>query len=283
MPPRSNPTARQARFGAEMRKMREAAGRTSSEAAALLGLDQTKISHVEAGRVGLTEERVRRLTAFYACDDAALVHALAGMATERVRGWWEQYRGVLPPVFLDLAELEYHATYLHTVEVTQIPGLLQTEDHARAIFAYAIPELSPDDLEPRVALRLQRQSVLDRQPQIVLDALIHESALRIRVSDRKIARGQLLALLDASERANVTLRVIPFDADGFGGAGYSMVYVGGPVAKLDTVQLDAAHSSVILDLESQLRRHRALFNKISRSALNSSESRELIHHAVAEL
>src|SRR2546422_10485526 len=69
MPPRTNPTARQERLGAELRKMREAAGVTAREAAGLLGSGPTQISHIEAGRFGISEDRIRRLAAHYACND----------------------------------------------------------------------------------------------------------------------------------------------------------------------------------------------------------------------
>src|SRR6478735_5854932 len=76
MPPRDNPTARQARLGCELRKLREQAGRTAREAAGLISTDQSKISHMEAGRIGISEARIRRLASFYACDDAVLIEAL---------------------------------------------------------------------------------------------------------------------------------------------------------------------------------------------------------------
>ena len=110
MPPRENPTARQVRLGVELRKLRERAGRTAREAAAMLGTDQGKISHIESGRIGVSEERIRRLAAFYECTDEALLSALCAMARER-RGqfWWDEYRGKLAPRYLDIAELEHHA------------------------------------------------------------------------------------------------------------------------------------------------------------------------------
>ncbi len=60
-------------------------------------------------------QRVRRLAAHYACADEAFIEALVAMATERTQGWWEEYRGVLPPVFLDVAETEHHGTFLREV------------------------------------------------------------------------------------------------------------------------------------------------------------------------
>jgi transcriptional regulator with XRE-family HTH domain len=274
MPPRSNPTARQERLGAELRKMREAAGVTAREAAALIGSGPTQMSHIEAGRFGISEERIRRLAGHYVCSDRQLIDGLVSMANERGKGWWEEYRGILGPKSLDLAELEHRSTFLRTLQVIHIPGILQTEDHTRTIFTYTSPDLPPQDLEAHVAFRMRRKDALGRRK---FDAVIHEAALRIKVGGTKVARAQLEHVLEASERDNVTVRVIPFDVDDFAGTGYSILYAGGPVPQLDTVHLDAAHGVIFLDAEAQLRRYRALFERIESSALPVAESRSLIH------
>ncbi|PGH49460.1 helix-turn-helix transcriptional regulator [Streptomyces sp. Ru87] len=276
MPPRSNPTARQERLGAELRKLREGAGITARSAARAIGMDQAKMSHLEAGRVAVGGERVRTLSAHYGVTDGVLVEALATMADERVRGWWNAYRDVLPQSFLDLAELEHHATYVNSIEITQAPGLLQTEEYARALFTYMDPGRSQADLSARVEHRLRRQDVLDRTPRLAVEMVIHEAALRICVADRAVARAQLERFLEESERDNVAIRVIPFRAEGFGSPGYSMTYVGGSVPRLDTVQVDAVHAGVLLDDAAQLRTHRDLYAKVRDLALAPAESRDLI-------
>ncbi|MBV7699333.1 helix-turn-helix transcriptional regulator [Streptomyces sp. TRM70350] len=181
---RQQPTARQVRLGAELRKLREAAGLKATEAAALLGSSSTQMSLIESGMAGVTEDRVRRLAAHYSCTDNELIAALAAMTTERTRGWWEEYRGLLPTSFLDLAELQYHSTYRLDMEFLHIPGLLQTEDYARAVFSYRVPELRKDDLELRVSHRMERKVVIGGPRPIPYKAVVHEAALRIRVGDR---------------------------------------------------------------------------------------------------
>ncbi|MBT2528119.1 helix-turn-helix domain-containing protein [Streptomyces sp. ISL-99] len=283
MPPRSNPTARQERLGAELRKMREAANVTAREAAALLGSGATQVSHLEAGRFGASEERIRRLAAHYACGDNRLVDELVAMANDRGQGWWEEYRGVLPPRSLDLAELENSAHYLRQVEVIHIPGLLQLESYMRAMFAYGVPELPATELEPRIAYRLRRQEVLTGSRSVPFDAVVHEAALRIKVGSTKVGRAQLEHLLELSEMGNLTLRVIPFDVEGFAGSGYSMLYAGGPVPQLDTVQLDTAHGSIFLDAAPQLQKYRSLYKKIEAAALSAAASRDFIHRIAQDM
>ncbi|MEV0113338.1 helix-turn-helix transcriptional regulator [Streptomyces sp. NPDC050844] len=283
MPARKVITARQARLATELRKLRERAGLTVQEAARELGIAQTKLSNTESARVGVSPDRVRHFASQYACAESDLVEALAAMASERVHGWWEEYRELLPTGFLDLAELERSAQYLHTLEIAHVPGLLQTEEQVRAIFAYSVPEFPTEELEARVSYRLRRQSVLDGDEAPPYEAVVHEAALRIRVANRAVAQGQLAHILEMTQRPGVTVRVIPFNVDGFAGVGYPMLYAGGPLPQLDTVQLDSVHGVAFLDGESQLARYRALFRKVQGVALDEVRSRDLIHRLIKEV
>ncbi|MGH1555895.1 helix-turn-helix domain-containing protein [Streptomyces sp. L7] len=275
---RREPTARQMRLGIELRRLREAAGLTAVDAAALLGAGRVQISHIEAGIVGVSEERVRRLASHYACTDEEFIDALVAMATDRTRGWWEEYRGLLPSSFLDLSELEHHARFQHHVTILYVPGLLQTEDYARAVFSSRLPELTSDELELRVQHRLARQ-----RSAIPYEAVIHEAALRIKVSNRAVSRAQLTRLLQSSEADHITLRVIPFDVDDFAKASSTMTYLGGAVPKLDTVLRDAPHGSLLIDSEAQLSTYRTRFHMVEASSLEPAQSREFIHKLAKEL
>ncbi|WP_267245575.1 helix-turn-helix domain-containing protein [Streptomyces sp. PR69] len=283
MPPRSNPTARQERLGAELRKMRERAGVTARSAAALLGSNPMQMSHVESGRSGISEDRIRRLAAHYACDDAAFVDALVAMATERRKGWWEEYRGVIAPASLDVAEMEHHATRIRTFQVTHIPGLFQTEDHMRAAFRYVSPDWPQADLDAHVAFRTRRQRIVTDAPETPVEAVIHEAALRFRVGGRKTARAQLERIMEAADLPHVNVRVVSFDTDDFAGAGHSMHYAVGPVPQLDTVQFDTAHSSVFLGSEARLQQYRARFARVQGTALPPDASRNLIARIAQDL
>jgi transcriptional regulator with XRE-family HTH domain len=280
---RNQPTARQVRLGAELRRLREAAGLSAKEVAGLLNSSSTHMSQIEAGSSGISEERLRRLAAHCACADESLVEALVAMATDRTRGWWEDFRGVLPTPFLDLAELEHHATCLHEVVITHVPGLLQTPDYARAVFSYMNPGLPTSELEPRVEHRMRRRTVLEGDRPTPYEAIVHEFALRIRVSDRSVARAQLRQLLDLGEQDHLTVRVIPVDQDDFAGAGAAMIYLGGPVPRLDTGLRDAPVNKGPLDTETQLQRLRALLLKVGKASLAPAQSRDFIHRMAKEL
>ncbi|MFJ2263025.1 helix-turn-helix domain-containing protein [Streptomyces sp. NPDC087844] len=281
MPPRITPTARQLRIGAELRRLREAAGVVSRDAAGFLGTSQAQISNIEAGKNGISEARLRRLAHIYACDDAQLVDALAEMANTQGQGWWEEYRGVLPPAALDLAELEHHASYVRTFQVVHIPGVLQTEEHVRAASIFVEPDLPEVDREARVTFRMRRQQVLDTGTPY--DVIIHEAALRMLVGGGNVARTQLEHILQVAEKGSLSVRVIPFTVDGFAGAGHAMQYIGGSVPQLDTVQLDSAHGAVFIDAPAQLHRYRARWERVDSAAAAQDASLDLIRRITQDL
>ncbi|MEV0480414.1 helix-turn-helix transcriptional regulator [Streptomyces sp. NPDC050508] len=283
MAPRSQPTARQVRLGTELRKLRVSAGMSAREVVEILSSTSAQMSQVEAGLSGVSEERLRKLAGLYGCGDEVLIEALVEMATDRTRGWWEEYRDALPPEFLDLAELENHARFIQVIATAHVPGLLQTEEYARAVFAYWVPPLPDRELELWVTYRMRRQQILSRDNAAPYEAVLHESVLRTRVADRRVARAQLDELVRKSEHPSVSVRVIPFDVDGFAGASSSLMYAAGRVPTLDTVQRDTPYGSAFLDAAAQLHDMRTLFRKVEEASLDPIRSRDFIHRLSKEL
>ncbi|GHH78172.1 transcriptional regulator [Streptomyces sulfonofaciens] len=280
---RSAPTERQQRLGAELRKLRVAAGVSTQYAAGLLGLDRAKISNMEAGTWVTSAERVRTLASNYDCSDHAYVEALAALAEEKESGWWEQYRGTLPPGLLDIAELEWHAKRVLTGQIVHLPGLLSTEEYARAVFDAGLPPMSRLEVELRVKHRMERQRVLDEPKSLPYAGYVHEAALRMQFGGRKVTRAQLRYLCVVSERDNITLRVIPVGCDGFPGAGHALLYAEGPVPQLDTVQLDSTHGPEFTHAEAQLAKYRAHLAWMDEHSLAPEASRDFIHAIARDL
>ncbi|WP_330288064.1 helix-turn-helix domain-containing protein [Streptomyces sp. NBC_00576] len=286
MSTRTTPTERQKRLGAEMRKMRLAAGCTTEYAAGLLGIDRTRLSNMESGIRPFSAERVRTLACNYSCTDARYVEALSSLADmvgSKERGWWEKHRGSLPAGLLDIAELEWHAARVRTVQIMHVPGLLQTEEYARAVFAAVLPPLSRLQIELRVAHRLERQQVFARPQPVPYAAYVHEAALRMPFGGSEVTRDQLKRMCAASEQENVEVRVIPFTVSGFPGAGHALLYADGVVAQLDTVQLDSAHGPEFTHAEAQLSKYRVHLDWMDNAALSPTVSRDLIHQIAREL
>ncbi|MEH0419203.1 helix-turn-helix domain-containing protein [Streptomyces sp. B21-083] len=284
MPPTSNPTLRQRRLGTELRKLRERAGFTVTEAAAQLGVNQGRVSMIETGRSPLSADRVRAVASTYDCSDEALIDALAAMTGRRTRGWWEECRDHLPSALVDLAELEHHAVGLRVALAMHIPALLQTTDHARALFRAVVPPMRQYEIEHRLTHRMKRQGILHRTGPLPYSAIIHESALRMGFGGPDVRRGQLKHILDMSEARNVTVRVIPFDTEYYPSTGQSFDYVVGPVPQLDTVQLDTHHGGCgFLDAEAQLGKYRTVLDHMESCALDPTDSRDFIHRLVQNI
>ncbi|MEU1805477.1 helix-turn-helix transcriptional regulator [Streptomyces sp. NPDC019937] len=277
------PTVRQRRLGAELRRLRESAELSATQAGELFGATQSRISNIEAGGYAVSADRVRALTHLYGCTDDELIEALTGMTGGRTRGWWEEYREILPAGMLDLAELEHHATYMRNVSVFHMPGVLQTTEHARALISDALPALALHEVEHRVSFRIKRQAVLYGDQPTPLTAVVHEAALRMGFGGPAVAQAQLDYLIKMSERDNITLKVIPFGTGIFPISGQGIIYFGGDVSGLDTVQLDADHGSEFLDTRPQLAHYRAIVDRMEACALAPAESRDAIRRIAQNL
>jgi hypothetical protein len=281
---RKPPTARQRRLGVELRRMREQVGFTVGEAAALHRVDKTAISNTESARFGVSSDRVRVWAANYSCPDQAYVDALAAMAGERPgTTWWQGYRDSMASFMLDLAELEHHAVGLRHVQITHLPGLLQHEDYARAVFGEAVPPLATQVLDRQIEFRMRRRELLDRPEPPHCSFLLHETALRMLFGDRAVVRRQLEELLNQSERESVTLRVIPFSAGAFPSAGSSTMYAAAPVHQLDTVQIDSPTGVTFLDSETHRTNYRAVLDRMEQRSLEQGPSRDFIRKVLHEL
>ncbi|MFB7950626.1 MULTISPECIES: helix-turn-helix transcriptional regulator [unclassified Streptomyces] len=283
MAARTSPTERQKRLGAELRRMRTSADVSAEFAAGLLGLDRGKISNIEAGTRPISSDRLRTLACNCACTDEAYVDALVEMAQSGKRGWWERYKGLLPQGMLDIAELEMHALRMRAAYSMHIPGLLQTSDHALALFRVVIPQLPEREVALRLAHRVERQEVLDGSTPPSYTGIVHEAALRMQFGGRAVARAQLAHLLEKSEQTNITLLVIPFEAGAFPGAGQTVLYAEGPVPQLDTVQIDNSHGPLFVHSEAQLAKYRAHLDWMENIALSPDTSRDFIHNIARQL
>ena len=136
--------------------------------------------------------------------------------------------------------------------------------------------MDPADLERHIEFRVRRSALLDRPDAPPCAFLLHESALRMRFGDRNVLRRQLDHLLEQSERLNVTLRVVPFEAGGFANAGSSTLYACGPVPELDTVQIDVPTGVTFLHAETYLVNYRVVLDRMRERAIEPAASRGFI-------
>lgn len=115
-------------------------------------------------------------------------------------------------------DVKQQAVEIGVYECTRVHGLLQTPDHARALFEAAQPPYSPEDVERMVAARMARQTVFERDPAPSLHYVLEEAVVRRRVGGRMVCRGQLERLLEVGRFRNVTLQIMPTETDAHPGA-----------------------------------------------------------------
>ncbi|MDH6119585.1 helix-turn-helix transcriptional regulator [Kitasatospora sp. GAS204B] len=280
---RTNPTLRQRRLGTELRRMREQAGLGGSQLARQLGINPAHVTQMESGKTGLSVERLYTIAGMCMCDNQPLLEALADVIADRGKGgWWEEYRGVLPVDYLEVAELEGHAKRIASFAMVYIPGLLQTRSYASALFARGPLPLLPQEVDLRTTFRLRRQQVV-RSGGTPYLALVHEAALRGQYGGRDVLIGQLASLVEDYEHPGISIRIVPFEVADFPIPSEDLTHLTGPVPELDTVQADASYGSHVFDLPAHLSRYRATLEHIRSVALSEDESRSFIRSIMEEM
>ncbi|MFI6152926.1 helix-turn-helix domain-containing protein [Kitasatospora sp. NPDC051170] len=273
---RTNPTLRQRRLGAELRRMREQAGFGGSELGRLVGMNPAQVTQMEAGKIGISVERLRTVAAMCMCVNEPLIDALSEIITEREKpGWWEEYRGSLSGDFIDVAEFEGQARAMTTYTMAFIPGLLQTGSYAAAVFAQAVPPPPRHEVDLRTAFRMQRQRRI-RSGVTPYGALIHEAALRMQFSSPEVLAEQLGALIEDSAQPNISIRAIPFDVGAMPSSLANFIYAEGSIPELDTAQVDTGLGARIFDAPAHLAKFRSLLARFESRALSEEETREFI-------
>ncbi|MGY4275042.1 helix-turn-helix domain-containing protein [Streptomyces sp. M18.1] len=210
---RAAPTVGQVVLGRRLQELRETAGLKREEAAKVLRVAPATVRRMEMAEVALKIPYVQILLTAYGVP-AAEVSAFVALAEEANQpGWWQRYHDVLPDWFSMYVSLEGAARIVRSYEPHFVPGLLQTEDYARAVMeAGTIGNAGGDAVERHVSLRMERQRLLERADPPHLWVVMDETVLRRPVSiDGRVMRDQLDKLLELATRDRVTLQVAEFD------------------------------------------------------------------------
>lgn len=209
---RAAPTVGQVVLGRRLQELREAAGLSREEAARILRVAPATVRRMETAEVTLKIPYVQLLLTAYGVPESESV-AFVELAEEANRpGWWQRYHDVLPEWFSMYVSLEGAARIIRSYEPHFVPGLLQTEDYARAVLeAGTIGTAGRDAVERHVALRMERQRLLERGDAPHLWVLMEETVLRRPVSaDSRVMRDQLDKLLEYAEGDRITLQIAEF-------------------------------------------------------------------------
>jgi transcriptional regulator with XRE-family HTH domain len=278
-----SPTVRRRRLGLILRGMRERAGLTGEEVGNALERSGSWVSRVETGRVGLRGRDLTDLLGLYHVDDPEAADQLTALAREgKQRGWWSRYADIVPAAYATYIGFESEATELLSYEALCVPGLLQTEGYARAVFCGGLPVPTADAVERKVEVRMARQIVLTKPKPLRLWAIIDESVLHRAIGGTAVMRAQLAHLRDASLRPNIRLQIVPFEAGHHPGmvCTFAVVRFALPDDP-DIVYIEGMSRDVFLESEDA-REYRAIFEHGIAGALSAQESRERIAEILDE-
>ncbi|GAB3148306.1 helix-turn-helix transcriptional regulator [Micromonospora sonneratiae] len=274
MSERRSPTIRRRRLGAELRRLRDEADVTIDVVAERLGCSASKISRIETGHTSATPRDVRDMLSIYGIVGEQSDELVQIAREARQKGWWHPYSTVLTGSYVGL---EAAASSLRAYEPQVVPGLMQTEDYAKAMIRAARPDITAKEVEQRVRVRLGRQSLLSQDDPIDLWAVLDEAVLSRPVGGDAVMRAQLEALVEVAELPNVTIQVLPFEAGAHAGMDGTFSILDFPEpGDPEVVYAENATGGLFLEKPEDLQKYIFIFDYIRAAAIRPEESVALI-------
>jgi transcriptional regulator with XRE-family HTH domain len=282
--PDQNPTLRGRRLATELMQRREATGLSREEVARQLEWSTSTIFRIETGRSRPQPGNVRVLLDLYGVSGPERDGLIQLARDARQPGWWHSFRDVLPNPYEVYIGLEAGAAWLRNFEPVVVPGLLQTEDYARATFRNGPRELDRDEVDRRVEVRMARQKVLARDDRPRLWAVIDEAVIRRLVGGPGVMRGQLQHLIDCADQGKTTLQIVPYRAGAHAGTT-------GPFVILEFVEptdpavvyVETLAGDIYLEERADVSRYILAFDRLLAAALHPDDSVRMIQQAAEDM
>ncbi|MGH3974146.1 MAG: helix-turn-helix domain-containing protein [Pseudonocardiaceae bacterium] len=272
------PTIRLRRLAAEMRRLRESNEMTREEVSERTSINETTIYRLETARVRRPQKRtLATLLDLYGVTDPRRAELLELGREAEQQGWLQPYHSELPEQYTTYIGFEAEARSVSNYESLFVPGLLQTEEYARAVITGVLPMASEPEVEQRVQARIDRQRLLTKPDPLKLWAIVDEAALHRQVGGPDLMRAQLVHLIKAAGESHVTLQVIPYSVGAHAGMPGSFILIDFPnPADPDVVYLDSMAGDLFLEKETELRRYRLLFEHLRAVASSPDQTTKML-------
>jgi transcriptional regulator with XRE-family HTH domain len=266
-------TVRARGLGAELKELRNRAGLNTRQVGALMNSSTATVSRIETGQRGVTSEEVAAMMVIYKATPEER-DRLVALAKEVDRpGWWETDDSSLPKPLNALIGFEAQATRITDVAMLLVPGLLQTTEYARAVMTAS--GASPGLAESRIVTRMGRQAALTRPDAPQLVAFIDEAVVRRPLASDAVMAEQARRLIEAGERANVTIRIMSFARGGHPAVNGSFSVL--EFAKASTiVHLEHMRSSAFVDDTRNVKAFLEAVDILGQTALSPAESAQFL-------
>lgn len=273
----------------ELVRLRKDRGLTQEQVADSLEWSSSKLIRVEGGRSSITKVDLDALLTAYGVTSESRrdqLHSLNRGARER--GWWASYKDDVSPDYLRYVGLEAGAAFIRQFQLGFIPGLLQTEEYARAVTV--VGSVSPEKVDSVVGLRMMRQSELARRsvpPRRYF--VIDEGVIRRHIGigkDRTVMPAQLRHMADQAERDElVTVRMIPFGTGAHPGlfGPFTLLEFEGGLPNVLYLDAGRGEFKVISGNDPQVKAYSEDFEDLLEEALPADKSIEFIRGVAAEM
>ncbi|GGL28018.1 helix-turn-helix domain-containing protein [Planomonospora parontospora] len=278
LPPvrREPPTVRLRRLAAELRRLRQEAGLSQAEVAEKTDINLATLHRIETAK---TKPQLRTLNALldaYGATGSTRTDLIALQKAAKQRGWLHGIEANLRGQYSAYIALEAEAHEAVNYESLFIPGLLQTEDYARAVIRGVLPTDTEAEVEHRVTARMRRQALLESDTPLRLWAIMDQAALSRTVGSEAVMRAQFRHLIQQAQRPHITIQVIPFSAGSHPGMLGSFILLKFAMDSPDVIHIDSMAGDLFLEKEADLQRYNRICEHLRAMALSPADTAALI-------
>ncbi len=272
-------------LGQQLRALRESTGMTLRQAGEYLQRDPSMVSRFETAEYPIRRGDVLALLDLYGVSEERTREGLLQLSDDVWRkGWWDAYANTVDRRYIDMLWLDSRAERLRTYGAMLLPGLLQTREYAEILIRNVATADTPEEqIEKGIELRMTRQQMLGGDAPVDFAAVVDESVLRRVIGGPGVLRGQLTKLLEATERPNVEVRVLPLRRGAHAGLDGAFWLYEMPDPYPDVAYVDTLAGAVYVEEDAAVDRFRQAYAQLSAIALGGEESAALIAAAAKEL
>ncbi|MET8387658.1 helix-turn-helix transcriptional regulator [Streptosporangium canum] len=273
---RQPPTVRLRRLAAELRRLRQQAGLSQDDVAEKTNVNSVTLYRIETAK---TKPQLRTLIALldvYGVTGSERADLIALQKEAKQRGWLHSFDADLPDQYTALISLEAEAQQAINYESLFIPGLLQTEDYARAVIRGVLPIATEAEVESFVTARMQRQTLLENETPLRLWAIIDQAALCRTVGGDEVMRAQLDHLIQQAQRPHITVQIIPFSAGAHPGMPGSFIVLKFSLDDPDVIYIDSMAGDLFLEKEGDIQRYNDICEHLRAIALSPADTAALL-------
>jgi len=282
-----SPLVQRRRLRSELRSAREAKGLTQDQVAHEMDWSLSKIIRIEGASSSISANDLKALLSLYGITESERVDSLLTLAKAgRERSWWSAYRDAAPSLLLQLIEYESVASAIRQFETLFIPGILQTEEYARAVIQNYYDDEGPgsDKLRALVELRVRREGLLNSEHSPSFNFMLDEAAVSRLVGGSSVMRSQLRRLIAVAEKPNVTVEIVPFSAGlhpGMRGPFEIIEFVDS--LDKDIVFVETPRGDIISDDPKETKSYRDAFDRLEKASLGPRDSLALLARIAEEM